>query len=51
MNISTNRNRLTDLEDTYVVASGEELETEISKCRLVYIRWMNSKVLLYSIEN
>ena len=30
---------------------GEELETEISKYKLVYIRWMNSKVLLYSIGN
>ena len=40
-----------------VVAKGEEVgggmewEVEISSCKLLYIEWINNKVLLYSTEN
>ena len=51
-----NRNRLTDIENRLVVAKGEEewgregLGVGISRCKLVYIGWIN-KVLLYSTGN
>ena len=28
-----------------------EWEVEVSRCKLLYIEWINSKVLLYSTEN
>ena len=40
-----------------MVATGEvsrgkdDWEMEISRCKLVYIGWMNNKVLLYSAGN
>ena len=46
-----------DIENRLVVAKGEgvggrtEWEVRISRCKLLYIEWINSKVLLYSTEN
>jgi len=50
-----NRNRITDLENTLVVAKvgggrGMEWELGISRYKLVYIEWMNSKVLLCTAQ-
>ena len=52
-----NRNRLADIENRLVVAKGEgggegmEWEFGVSRCKLVYIEWINNKVLLYSTGN
>ena len=52
--LSTNRNRLMDIENRLVVAKGEgagrgmEWEVGISRCKLLYIEWINNKVLLYT---
>ena len=52
-----NRNRLTDVENRAVVARGEGVgggsvwEFGISRCKLLYIEWINSKVLQYSTGN
>ena len=49
-----NRNRIRNIENRLAVAKMErderELEWEfrISRCKLVYIGWINNKVLLYS---
>ena len=45
-------NRITDIENRLVVASGEGLEWEVgvSRCKFLYTEWI-SKVLLYSAEN
>ena len=46
-----------DKENRLVVAEGEELgggmgwEVGISRCKLLYMEWINSKALLYSTEN
>ena len=46
-----------DIENRLVVAKGEgvgggmEWEVEVSRCKLVYIEWINNKALLYSTEN
>ena len=46
-----------DTENRLVVAKGEEdgrgkdWEFGISRCKLVYIGWINNKVLLYSTGN
>ena len=46
-----------DIENRLVVAKGErvgggmEWEGGVSKCKLLYIEWINNKVLLYSTEN
>ena len=46
-----------DIENRFVVASGEgvgggmECEAGFRRCRLLYIEWINNKVLLYSREN
>ena len=51
-----NRNRLTDIENRYVVAKGQwgerpmEWEIRFGKCKLLHLEWIN-KVLLYSTEN
>ena len=50
------QNRLTDLENRLVVVKGlgegkKVWESGISRCKLLYIGWMNNKVLLYSIGN
>ena len=47
-----NRNRLTDVENRLVVAKGagwgrDGLGVGISRCKLLYIEWINKKVLLY----
>ena len=52
VNKSTKQNRLTDM-----VAKGKvggwwrDWEFGISGCKLLYMRWINNKVLLYSTEN
>ena len=57
MNLFTNRNRLTDLEKELMVAKGEDgggvmdWEFGISRCKLLYIQWINNKVVLYSTGN
>ena len=55
MNIST-KQRLTDIENRLVVAKGEgegwvDWEFGISRCKLLYAEWINSKVLPYSTRN
>ena len=55
--ILQNRNRLTDRENTLVVAKGEEggggmdWEFQIRRCKLLCLGWINNKVLLYSTGN
>ena len=57
MNLPSNRNRLTDIKNTLVVASGEGVkathrEFGISRYKLVYGEWIESNtVLLYSTRN
>ena len=52
-----NRNRFTDIENRLVVAKGMEGggwmdgESGVSRCKPVYIEWINDKVLLYRTEN
>jgi len=52
-----NRNRLTDMENRLVVAKGEEggsrmnWEFGVSRCKLWYLEWISSQVLLYSTGN
>ena len=55
MNLQS-RNRLTDIENRIVVAKEEEgveeaqdLSFGFSRCKLLYVEWINNKVLLYSI--
>ena len=33
------------------VGGGSKQEFEVSRCKLLCIKWINSKVLLYSAEN
>ena len=46
-----------DIENRLVVAKGEgggggkDWEFGVSRCKLVYIGWINNKALLYSTEN
>ena len=57
MNISMKKNRLTDIEKRFVVArrvgsgGGKDWDFGISRCKLLYIGWINNKVLLYSTGN
>ena len=57
MNISTNRKRLTDIENRLVVVKGElewgkeGLKFGISRCTLVYVKWIKNEVLRYSTGN
>ena len=52
-----NRNRLTDTENTLWLPKcregrwGMEQEFEVSRYELLYIEWVNSKVLLHSTDN
>ena len=52
-----NRNRIMNIENRLVVAKqegvggGMEWEVGVSRCKLLYIEWINNKVLLYSSEN
>ena len=54
MNLSTNRNRLTDIENRLVVAKGEgggegmDGGVGTSRHKLLYREWIHSKVPLYS---
>jgi len=49
--------RITDTENRAVVAKGEgaggqmEGKVGVSRCKFLYIEWINNKVLLYSTEN
>ena len=47
------RNRLTDIENRHVAAKGVEGRARngvgVSKCKPLYVGWINTKVLLYSI--
>lgn len=51
------RNRLIDTENILVVATGEgsgsEMDWEfgVSRCKLLHLEWIISKVLLYSTGN
>ena len=46
-----------DIENRLVVTKGEEVrggvewEVGFSRCKLLYTKWINNKVLLYSTEN
>ena len=57
LNLSKNRTRLSDIENQPVIAKGEEggsgmaWDLGISRCKLLYLEWINKKVLLYSTEN
>ena len=57
INLSMKRNRIMDIENRLVVAKGEEVgggiewEVGASRCKLLYIEWINNKVLLYTTEN
>ena len=57
MNLSRNRNRIMDIENRLVVAKGVgvgggmEWEVGVSRCKLLYMGWINNRVLLYSTEN
>jgi len=53
MNLSA-KQKHTDVESRLVVAKregGEVLEFGLSRYKLLYIGWVNNKVLLYSIGN
>ena len=55
INLSTNRNRLTDIEETCGCQGGREVggmdgELGVSRCKLLYTEWIN-EVLLYSTGN
>ena len=53
----TNSNRLTDLENKLMVSKegrmGGEIvrKLEINTCTLLYLKWITSKILLYSTGN
>ena len=46
-----------DIENRLVVAKGKEVgggmewEVGVSRCKLLDMKWINNKVLLYSMEN
>ena len=51
------RNRFTDMENRLVVGKGEgrgsgmNREFGVSRCKLLYLQWVDNRVLLYSTEN
>ena len=57
MNLSMKQKRNLDIENRLVVAKeegvggGMEWEFGVSRCKLLYIEWINNKVVLYSTEN
>ena len=53
MNLFTNRNRLTDIENKLMVTKGEGLNLEfgINRHTLLYVKQISNKVLLYSTGN
>ena len=54
MNLSQNRNRLTDIENRLVAAKGKgggsamDKEFGVSRCKLWHLEWVSNEVLLYS---
>ena len=52
-----NKNRLTDIENRLLVpkrdggGGGKDWEFGTSRCKLLYIGWINNKILLYSTRN
>ena len=57
MNLSMKQKQKHGHRDRLVVAKGEgaeggmEWEVGFGRCKLLYIEWINNKVLLYSTEN
>ena len=57
MNLFTNRNRLTDLENEFMLPRGDGKgkrivrEFGIYMYTLLYLKWITSKVLLYNTGN
>ena len=56
MNLSQNINRLTDVENRFLVAIGEgDRRGKDWKCgigyKMLFIGWINNKVLLYSTRD
>ena len=50
-----NRNRLSDIENKFVIAKGEgegsgmDRKFGVSRCKLLHLEWMSNEVILYSI--
>ena len=57
MSLSMKPNKVTDIENRLVAAKreryqgGMDREFGVSKCKLLRIKWINNKVLLYSTGN
>ena len=57
MNLPTNKNRLTDMENRLVIATGGnggngmEREFVVSRCKLLHLEWISNEVLPHSTEN
>ena len=59
MNLSMKQKRLTDIQNRLVFAKGQgvgvgagiDYQFGVSRSKLLYIEWINSKVLLYSTGN
>lgn len=57
MDLSTSRNRFTDIENRLVVTKGEgggsgmNGEFGVSRCKLLHLEWMVGEILLYSTGN
>ena len=57
INLPTKQNRITDMENRLVVARGDgfggktEGKVGVSRCKLLYMEWINNQVLQYSTEN
>ena len=51
------QNRLTDIENRFVVTKGEwegsgmDQEFGVSRCKLLHLEWISNEVLLYSTGN
>ena len=52
--LKKNKGKLTDIQNRLVFAKGrggrggEGWEFGVSRCKLLYIRWINNKILLYN---
>ena len=57
MSLSRTQNNIRDIENRLVIAKaegggrGKTWKFGISRCKLVYIEWINNKLLLYSTGN
>ena len=57
MSLSRTQNNIRDIENRLVIANaegggrGKTWKFGISRCKLVYIEWINNKLLLYSTGN